>query len=94
MKLSHKVWLTIGGIVVVHNIRAEAGGTLSEAVDEWIATHPVLTRSVIAAFALHLANAVPSRVDPIHLAFTSARTVSRRRVVVVVEAQTAQTAGV
>jgi hypothetical protein len=31
---------------------------LSEGVDEWLTCRPLLTRAVIAAMALHLANAI------------------------------------
>lgn len=78
-------WLAIGAIVVGHNISADDGDTLSEAVDGWIVTHPWLTRVIIAVIALHLANAVSSRIDPVHLVFVGVRSVPRRRVTVVVD---------
>jgi hypothetical protein len=86
MRRAEKAWLAIGGIVIANNVTAEPGGTLSEVVDDWLIAHPVLTRTVIALFALHLANAVAARYDPIHLVFTTTQTWRRRRVVVVVEA--------
>ena len=82
MRRSKKLWAAGGVIALVHNLTAEDGDTLSEAVDDWLKAYPVLTRSVIAVFALHLANAIAAPVDPVHLAFSAAR---RRRVVVVVE---------
>lgn len=77
-------WLAIGAIVVGHNISAEDGDTLSEVVDEWIAAHPWLTRGIIAVFALHLANAISNRVDPVHLVFVGVRGASRRQYAMVV----------
>lgn len=82
MRRSKKVWLTIGGLVLAHNLTADEGDTLSEAVDSWLTTHPVATRAAIAVLALHLANAVRAHYDPVHIAFTVAR---RRRLVVLVE---------
>lgn len=85
MKLPGKrVWLVIAAIVIGHNLSARDGDTLSEAVDDWIAAHPVLTRAVIAVVALHLANAVSSRVDPVHLVFVGARSFPRRRIAVAI----------
>jgi hypothetical protein len=78
-------WAAIGVIVVGHNISADDADTLSEAVDEWIMLHPWLTRAIIAIVALHLANAVPTRIDPIHLVFVRVRAPLRRRVTVVVD---------
>lgn len=84
MKRSKKVWLTIGGIVLAHNLTADDGDTLSEAVDSWLTTHPVITRAAITVLALHLANGIQARYDVVHLVFTAAR---RRRLIVVVETQ-------
>lgn len=83
MRRAKKVWVAIGAGVLAHNLTADDGDTLSEAVDEWLVSRPVLTRAVIALLALHLANAVRAHYDPVHLAFTVAR--KRRRVVLVVE---------
>jgi hypothetical protein len=85
MRRSQKVWLGIAAVVLAHNSTAEDGDTLSEMADEWVLAYPVLTRAVIAMFALHLANAIYARYDPVHLAFTVTRTWRRRRVVVVVQ---------
>lgn len=85
MKPAEQAWLAIAAIVITHNVSASDGDTLSEAVDDWIVSHPVLTRTVIAVLALHLTNAISNRLDPVHLAFVRVRAVSRRRVIVVVE---------
>jgi hypothetical protein len=83
VRRAKKLWIGGAVIALAHNITAEDGDTLSEAMDDWIFAHPVLTRAVIVVFALHLANAVKQQADPVHWAFVVAR---RRRVVVVVEA--------
>jgi hypothetical protein len=81
MRRAKSLWLAGAAIAITHNITAEDGDTLSEAVDDWLDTHPVLTRTVIAMLALHLANAIAARADPVHWAFW----LVRRRVVVLVE---------
>lgn len=73
MRRSERVWLAIGSTVLVHNATAVLGDTLSERMDEWIVSHPVLVRAAIGAVALHLANAVDPRHDPIHWAFVGMR---------------------
>jgi hypothetical protein len=78
MSRAKKAWLAIAVIVVGHNVSADDGDTLSEVVDGWIAAHPWLARSVIAVLALHLANAISNRVDPVHLVFVGVR--ARRRI--------------
>ena len=77
---ARKAWLAIAAIVLAHNLTAEDGDTLSEAVDEWLLTHPLLTRAAIAVLALHLANAVSNNADPVHWVFVRVR--ARRRITV------------
>lgn len=85
MRRAPKVWLAIAAIVVAHNVSAADGDTLSEQVDQWIVSHPWLTRGVIAVLALHLANAVSNRADPVHWVFVGVRAVPRRKISVVVQ---------
>lgn len=73
VRRSERVWLAIGGAVLVHNATAALGDTLSERMDEWILAHPMLVRAGIGAVALHLANAVRPEHDPIHWAFVGMR---------------------
>jgi hypothetical protein len=65
--------MAIGAIVIGHTITAEDGDTLSECVDSWLDNHRWVTRGAIVVLALHLMNAVPGRVDVVHLLFTGAR---------------------
>ena len=62
-----QAWIALAVLIVGYEILAAPGELLSEAVDRFIARHPVLTRAAIITVALHLANALPDRVDPIHL---------------------------
>ncbi|OBJ50623.1 DUF7427 family protein [Mycobacterium asiaticum] len=82
MRPAHKALVALASGALTYNLLADDHETISEGVDELLTTHPVLTRAVIAMLALHLANAVAEKADPVHWAFMVAR---RRRVVVVVE---------
>lgn len=82
MRPAHKALVALAGGVVAYNIAAKDGETISEGLDELIVKYPMVARAVIALVALHCANAINQRVDPLHLAFVAAR---RRRVVMVVE---------
>lgn len=78
MRPRHVAWCCIFGYEVLAARRQEL---LSEAVDDWIAAHPYLTRIVIYYTALHLANHLPPWADGFYLL---AKLASRR----VVEAVT------
>ena len=69
MSPAAKAWTVLAVGVAAWDIAAPTGQTLSEQCDRWLATHPWLTRILIAAVALHLSNAIPPRTDPLHLAF-------------------------
>ena len=62
-----QAWIALAIVVVGYEILAAPGELLSEAVDRFLARHPLATRAAIITVALHLANALPDRVDPIHL---------------------------
>jgi hypothetical protein len=47
--------------------RARDGERLSNGVDEWPISKPVVTRAIVAALALYLANALPVRYDVVSL---------------------------
>lgn len=78
---SHKIWALIAAVVIAHNLTAEDGDTLSEAVDHWLERRPWLTRMIITTLAAHLANELT--VDPIGIGFGAARRLTRRPRVVV-----------
>jgi hypothetical protein len=59
--------------VLGYEVACKDGQLLSECVDEWLVSRPILTRAAIAALALHLGNAVPKRYDVVSLAFPAIR---------------------
>lgn len=60
------VWLGIGAIVLAHDVLCRDGDTLSEAVDSALESHKAITLGAIAITAMHLANLLPEKIDPIH----------------------------
>jgi hypothetical protein len=48
--------------VLGYELICKDGQLLSECVDEWLVSKPILTRAAIAALALHLGNALPKTV--------------------------------
>ena len=62
-----QAWFALAVLVVGYELLAAPGELLSEAVDRFIERHPVLARTAILLVAAHLCNALPDRVDPIHL---------------------------
>lgn len=68
-----QAWAVMGvGILAyeVYAVRQDPEQLLSRIVDEWLVSHPVLTRAIIASVALHLLNLAPRAVDPLHLLLT------------------------
>lgn len=65
MKAADRGWLTIGAFVIFHNVLQAGRGKpmLSERADDWIAARPILTRTLIALVALHVANGIPRQLD-------------------------------
>lgn len=77
MMSANRAWATIGVAVLAYDLACDDGCTLSEQVDAWLTTHPVTTRAAIVVLAAHLANALPPRVDIIHLGFVALRRIRR-----------------
>lgn len=72
-------WATLGLGVVAYNSLTSEGQMLSEQADRWVDRHPILTRSIIGIVAAHVANAAPSRIDPISWLFIGVRRLTRGR---------------
>ncbi|MDT5016494.1 MAG: hypothetical protein QOD39_2654 [Mycobacterium sp.] len=72
-----QAWAVLAAGVLAYELGCKEGELLSEGVDDWLAVKPLLTRTVIAALALHLGNAVPPQLDPISLGFQGIRRASR-----------------
>lgn len=73
MTPADRAWVTLGAGILGWDLFCNDGDTLSERVDDYLTTHPILTRAVIAVVAVHLANAITPRYDPIHRLFLTAR---------------------
>jgi|SRR5271168_114644 len=71
-------WALMAAGVLGYEVVCKDGQLLSECVDEWLSSRPILTRAAIAALALHLGNAVPERYDVVSLGFQAIRRSSRR----------------
>jgi hypothetical protein len=60
-----QAWAAMAVGIVIYEVRADEGQLLSEIVDEWLESHPVLTRAAVGAVALHLLNLLPWYADPL-----------------------------
>ena len=74
---ARQAWAVLAAGVVGYELACKDGQLLSEGVDEWLLSRPILTRAVIAALALHLGNALPERYDIVSLGFLAVRKISR-----------------
>ena len=74
---ARQAWTLLGASVLGYEVVCKDGQLLSECVDEWLVTRPILTRAAIAALALHLGNALPQRYDVVSLGFQAIRKSSR-----------------
>ncbi|RUP31506.1 MAG: hypothetical protein EKK51_14120 [Mycolicibacterium sp.] len=72
-----QAWAVLTAVVLSYEIACREGQLLSEGVDEWLISRPILTRAAIAAMALHLGNALPKRYDIVSLGFQALRQSSR-----------------
>lgn len=62
-------WAALGLGVITYNALTTEGQMLSQQADRWIERHPVLARAAVSLVAAHVANAVPSKFDPVHWGF-------------------------
>jgi hypothetical protein len=74
---ARQAWALMAAGVLGYELVCKNGQLLSECVDEWLVSTPILTRAAIAALALHLGNAVPKRYDVVSVAFQAIRRCSR-----------------
>jgi hypothetical protein len=74
---ARQAWALIAAGVLGYEVACKDGQLLSQCVDEWLASRPILTRAAIAALALHLGNAIPERYDVVSLGFQAIRRSSR-----------------
>ncbi|MEU6582766.1 hypothetical protein [Nocardia sp. NPDC046763] len=57
-------WLTLGAIVVAHELLCRDGQFLTEACDRARRRHPVLVWATILTTAGHLLDVLPHEIDP------------------------------
>ena len=74
---ARQAWALLAAGVLGYEVVCKDGQLLSECVDGWLVSKPILTRAAIAALALHLGNAVPERYDVVSLGFSAIRRSSR-----------------
>lgn len=74
---ARQAWVLLAAGVLGYEVVCDDGQLLSECVDEWLVSRPILTRAAIAALALHLGNAVPERYDVVTQGFRAIRQGSR-----------------
>jgi hypothetical protein len=70
---SDKAWIALGLGVLLYDLVAAEGMTLSEGADKYMRHHPWVTRGVGIALAAHVCNVLPNAVDPIHGLFLFSR---------------------
>ena len=74
---ARQAWALLATGVIGYEILCKDGQLLSECVDEWLMSRPIVTRTAIAVLALHLGNAVPERYDLVSLGCRAIRRGSR-----------------
>lgn len=62
----------LGAYVLVYNLSARKGQTLSEGCDRYLLGHRWATEAALGLLYAHLSNRVPPHYDPIHLVFVGA----------------------
>lgn len=73
MRPGDKAWLALGVGVLSYDALCGDGETMSETADAYMLSRPWLVRAIAFAVAAHVANAIPSQVDPIHGLFALSR---------------------
>lgn len=68
-----QAWAIMAAGIIAYEFSCSEDQLLSVIVDEWLITHPILTRAVIAAVSLHLINGLPAYADPLAVGFFATR---------------------
>lgn len=63
MRASDKAWVVLGAGILAWDVLCPRGEMLSDGTARYMASRPVLTGSVIAYTACHLAHVIPARLD-------------------------------
>lgn len=75
MSLDHSdtAWIVLGSGVLIYDLCAKQGMTLSEGADKYMLHHPWVTRAVGFALVAHVCNMLPDQWDPVHGLFLLSR---------------------
>jgi hypothetical protein len=73
MYAADRAWIVLGAGVLVYDMAAPDGQTLSEGADRYMLRHRWLVRGVSFALAAHVCNLVAPRYDGIHWLFVLSR---------------------
>lgn len=70
-----QAWAIMAAGILAYEVSCDESQLLSVVVDEWLISHPILTRAAIAAVSLHLLNALHPAIDPLAMSFFVTRRV-------------------
>lgn len=70
---SDRAWVTLGVCVLLYDVLAPEGQTLSEGADRYMAHHKWVTRGVGIALVAHVCNMIHPRYDGVHWLFVLSR---------------------
>jgi uncharacterized membrane protein len=68
-----RAWIVLGAGVLLYDVFAVPGQTLSEGADRYMVHHKWVTRSVGIALVAHVCNMVGPRYDLVHWLFVLSR---------------------
>jgi hypothetical protein len=68
-----KAWIVLGAGVLLWDLLAPDGQTLSEGADKYMLHHPWFTRAVGLSLVLHVCNMIRPELDPVHGLFVLTR---------------------
>lgn len=69
MTSADRAWCVLAAGVVIYDVCAPTGETLSEGADRYLLRNRWLTRGVAFVITLHVCNLWPVRLDPVHHLF-------------------------
>jgi len=64
--------------ILAYDLLAAPRQTLSEGFDDYQRARPVVATGIATVIYLHVVNAIPPRIDPIHLTFAALKRLRRR----------------
>ena len=73
LQASDRAWIALGVGVLMYDVLADPGQTLSEGADRYMIHHKWITRSIGVSLVMHVCNMVDERYDWIHWVFVLSR---------------------